>query len=506
MARVSVDGYCWPQSAAAGDTVSLHLSVSDPRPVRIEVARIGAGRTVLHTDTVEADHHPVPAGADVDGCGWPVATTFTVGDDWASGYYEVLLTVEDDKGRERSSHAFVVVRPNPTTTDATILLALATNTWHAYNDFGGRNLYTGGTTVALQRPMSRGLLHKPAGGVGRRVTSTNRDDRKMEAHVGYLALHRLTQWAGSAGWQDWEEKLLAWAEREGYRIDVVSNADLEDHPDLLGPDSPYRLYLSVGHDEYWSGPMRDTVEGFVARGGNAAFLSGNTSFWQVRLEDADDAGRATRMVGFKGQYQNDPVYGTDRQAELTTLWSDVLLERPENHLTGVSFSRGGYHRIGPRVTNGAGGYTVHRHDHWLFDDTGLTYGDVLGAASTVVGYECDGCAFTYVDGRPVPTGDDQTPDSFVILGTAPAAHFTRTEAPRPPADNEPSELEYIASRVFGDRDSTHRIEAGHAVLGTFTSPGGGTVVTSGSTDWAHGLVGTDPQIEQVTRNLLDRLG
>ena len=46
---------------------------------------------------------------------------------------------------------------------ASILLALSTNTWHAYNDFGGRNLYTGGTHVSLQRPMSPGYLYKPLG-------------------------------------------------------------------------------------------------------------------------------------------------------------------------------------------------------------------------------------------------------------------------------------------------------------------------------------------------------
>jgi hypothetical protein len=44
------------------------------------------------------------------------------------------------------------------------------------------------------------------------------------------------------------------------------------------------------------------------------------------------------------------------------------------------------------------------------------------------------------------------------------------------------------------------------MLGTYTSPGGGTVITSGSTDWAHGLTGRDPQIEQITANVLDRLG
>ena len=44
------------------------------------------------------------------------------------------------------------------------------------------------------------------------------------------------------------------------------------------------------------------------------------------------------------------------------------------------------------------------------------------------------------------------------------------------------------------------------MLGSYTSPGGGTVITSGSTDWAHGLAGRDAQIEKITSNILDRLG
>jgi hypothetical protein len=50
-----------------------------------------------------------------------------------------------------------------------------------------------------------------------------------------------------------------------------------------------------------------------------------------------------------------------------------------------------------------------------------------------------------------------------------------------------------------------RFSHGHAVFGTYTSKAGGIVVTSGSTDWAHGLAGLDSEVEQITRNLLDRL-
>ena len=473
------------------------MSSSGGRPVRVEVARIGGRReVVLRADAVAVEEHETPKDASANGCAWPDSLTWYVEPDWAWGYYEVVMEIDVGE-KVRRDYAFFVVRP---AAGARIVLALATNTWHAYNDFGGKNLYNGGTQVAMQRPMTAGYLYKPPG-KGRRVTGTGAPDPQNAAHVGYIQLNHLSGWAGSAGWPDWELPFLEWAEREGFEIGVCTNADLELHPEVLDDAS---LFLSVGHDEYWSKGMRDTVEAFIARGGNAAFFSGNTSLWQVRLEGPEH----DVMVGYKGFFKDDPLLGSPREVEATTFWSDVVVARPENHMTGVSFTRGGYHRIGRNVTSGLGGYTVHRPGHWVFEGTGLGYGDVLGVGSTVVGYECDGCVFTYRDGLPYPTGEDGTPASFQILGTCPTQHFTRETAPRPPKPDEPSELEYIAARVFGTREpaAMERIRHGHAVLGAYTNEAGATVVTSGSTDWAHGLAGRDRQIEQITWNVLTRLG
>ena len=396
-----------------------------------------------------------------------------------------------------------MLRP-PADSANTILLQLATNTWHAYNDFGGRNLYTGSTHAALQRPMARGYLYKPPG-AGRRVTTTHPPDPDMNTHVGYLRQHHLSPYAGSAGWPDWELPFLQWAERDGYGIDVCTNADLEEHPQLV---DGYRLLLSVGHDEYWSGPMRDTVEGFIARGGNVAFFSGNTAFWQVRLEDHSAQGPAATMVGYKGHFKDDPVFGTERMGELTSIWSDHLIGRPENHMTGVSFTRGGYHRIGKRVTNGAGGYTIHRAEHWMFDGTGIGYGDVLGAGATIVGYECDGCDFTYRDGLPYPTGDDGTPPRS--RSSAPRRPRTSPAPPRPARRSPTSRRRSSSSPAACSAPATPPMSSasrtGTRCSARYTSPGGGTVVTSGCTDWAHGLAGRDPQVERITANVLDRLG
>ena len=185
------------------------------------------------------------------------------------------------------------------------------------------------------------------------------------------------------------------------------------------------------------------------------------------------------MVGYKQRFEQDPVYGTDRQDRLTSIWSDRLINRPENLMTGLSFNRGGYHRIGKSVGGGAGGYTVHRPDHWLFEGTDLFRGDLLGAAGTIV------------------------------LATAPASPFTRATAQRPVPDDALSEVEFHAWRVLGSHDAAaaRRLENGHAVFAVRDGVGGsGTVVSSGCTDWVWGLDAADPAVEKITMNLLRRLG
>jgi len=483
--------YAWPQSVAPGDTVALRAA-GPPAAAEVRIARIGLRREVVWTGKVTVEPHDLPEQAAAEGCPWPDTAVVEVPSTWRSGFYEVTLRTR--AGFPHDAVGFFVVR-STTADPSRPLLVLTTNTWNAYNDFGGRNLYSRGTKVSFARPMAPGFLRKPDG-PGARVAVVDAPDRAMRAHVSYLRDHQFSQWGGSAGWPNAELPFVQWAEAAGYELDFAANADLETVPGLL---DGRRLYLSVGHDEYWSWEMRDAVEQFVRSGGNAAFLSGNTSFWQVRFEDDHS------MTGFKDQFAKDPVYDTDRQHLLTSMWSDHLIGRPENQMTGVSFSRGGYHRIGKVVANGSGGYTVYRPDHWVFEGTDVVYGDLVGASSVVVGYECDGCEFTFRDGLPHPTFSDGTPSDFEILALTPVQHFDRENAPRGVPDGARSEGEFIAWRALGsdDPDSVTRLAHGHAVMGVHQP--GGTVFTAGSTEWAWGLAEGDPVVERMTRNLLDRL-
>jgi hypothetical protein len=483
--------YAWPQSVAPGDTVAPRVA-GPPCEGSVQIARVGLRREVVWSGQVTVEPHELPDRAAAVGCPWPDAARVEVPESWRSGFYEVTLRTR--AGFQHDAVGYVVVRaaePHPSRP----LLVLTTNTWNAYNDFGGRNLYRRGTQVSFARPMAPGFLRKPDG-PGSRVAVVDAPDRSMRAHVGYLRAHGFSEWGGSAGWPNAELPFVQWAEANGYELDYAANADLEQVPGLL---DGRRLYLSVGHDEYWSWAMRDAVEQFVAAGGNAAFLSGNTSFWQVRFDDDHS------MTGYKDQFERDPVYGTAEQQHLTSMWSDHLIGRPENEMTGVSFSRGGYHRIGKVVATGSGGYTVYRPEHWVFEGTEVGYGDLIGAPSVVVGYECDGCEFTFRDGLPYPTGADGTPADFEMLALTPVQHFGRETAPRGVPEGARSEGEFIAWRALGaeDPDTVARLAHGHAVMGVHQP--GGTVFTAGSTEWAWGLTGDDPVVERITRNLLDRL-
>jgi hypothetical protein len=147
---------------------------------------------------------------------------------------------------------------------------------------------------------------------------------------------------------------------------------------------------------------------------------------------------------------------------------------------------GGFHLSHGQYMDGSGAFTVHRPDHWVFRGTGVARGESFGGRQTVVGYECDGCDYELRGGLPVPTGRDGTPRDFEILATAPA--------------------QWGLASGLSWYDRWPADQHGAACLGLSTRPSGGTVFTAATTDWSHGLrMPADPTVEQITRNVLDRL-
>ena len=440
-----IEGYAGQLSYAPGEEVGFHLSTSAPK-FSVEIVRIGAEtKSVWSKKDLPGKEYAVPEDASSRGCGWPESFRVPIAADWRSGYYVARFRIEDSGGkwthrgrRSAESEAYFIVRAAEPGKRTKILLQLSTNTYNAYNNYGGFSVYA-------------------FNGLGKNQGSRVSFDRP-----------------GGSQFEKWESPFVQWAERNGYVLDFAANSDLEARPELL---KNYRLVLSVGHDEYWSAPMRDALEKFIGAGGNVAFFSGNSVCWQIRSEDK---GRA--FTCHKQHYFVDPVFQTRDFKTLSTAWSHHLVQRPENQLTGVGFLWGGYRQSHGQFMNEPAEYTVHRPEHWVFEGTALKRDDVFGGKDTIVGYECDGCELEWRDGLPFATHKDGTPETFTVLGTCPARWH-------------PDDCEWYERWEKG--------RTGAACMGIYTR--GGTVFTAATTDWAHGLRGGDKFVDRITRNVLDRL-
>ena len=495
----AVEGYVYPTSVRAGERAQLRVSTASPR-FDVAVHRWGAQRRhVWSANGVAGLEQPTPGDADAAGCGWESVVEIQTDAAWHSGFYLVTLTAHGAPPERAISHAGFVVRPQARSSD--VLLVLATNTWNAYNNWGGRSLYTGGHEVSFDRPWGRGMLVRPeVAAVDRKSPprlAHQEPDIDGDAYQAFRFEHGFPGYMGSAGWFTYERRFVEWAEAAGYAVDFAISSDLEDAATTDG----YRLVIGVGHDEYWSAAGRDTVESFVTAGGNYASFSGNTMFWQVR---------PTRQ----GRSMLCHKYAAGERDRMTGMWSDPMVGRPERRFLGAASMYGLYSRFGRATPHGVQGFVIYRPQHWMLAGTGLTYGDVLGQDEAVLGYETVGTRVAFDDvNLPVAVTDpalagDQLPDEIEIVALTPVANLAMGEYPKSIAAlDDQGDLEFIAERIYGGGEvALAKVRHGNAVMLTCRPSGaaGGHVVTIGSTDWVFGLAG-DRRVAQVTSNVIDRL-
>ena len=494
--RRMVDAYCWPQSIpsdGAHTLVDIHVSSSRWDCI-VSVTRSQTQKEVYRSFPLHCKLHPTPDEAYSFGCGWPSVLSIDV-KAWESDLYIVKVMTNERYPIE--TLAYFVVTPAEGK-KSPILLVLSTTTWNAYNDWGGRCLYTGATRVSFERPLANGFLHKTPS-QNRKKTQPIPGDKEALYYTEWAKEHHLSVWSGSSGWWNWERLMYEWLIDNDYKVDVATSVDLHANPHLL---SGHKVFLSVGHDEYWSAAMRDHVEAFRASGGHVCILSGNTCFWQVRMENNN-----REMVCYKYTPEKDPVLGTSEQRSLATQWVDRRVHRPEQSTIGLSFSRGGYSRYGNGVPRASGGYTIYRSEHWVFAGTNLCYGDVIGLNDCIVAYETDGCEFTMTYGVPEPTFNDGAPRGLTILAMAPARLWSQYEQPSRYSE-EPGELEAIAMAIHGEhwKQHAHKYANNHCVIAIVdATESEGILFNVGVTDWAYALEGRDSDVETITKNVLNRM-
>lgn len=437
-AGASLEGYASASSVKAGG--SLVFYVRDPqgttkrtRTVSMGVARIGVTDQTLLTTTVSVKNATVPANASTAGCGWPATCTVNVPTAWKSGLYYAVF----GSGSEYCAVPFVV-RPAAPTAGVKVLVQVPVTTAQAYNNYGGKSLYGYNST----------------GGVPATQVSFDRPHNDP------------TNFAFDA----WQAPLVRWLEKNGIAADFCTSLDLHaDAAALTG----YQLFLTAGHDEYWSRPMRDKLDAMVAAGGNAAIFSGNTCWWQVRFAAAGSVANRI-MVCYKSKTADPDT----RAAYKTDNWINLVPPYPENSTIGLGWNLGcSWVGAQPRPDTP---FVLQRAEHWAFAGTGIASGAGFGGA--YCGYEADSLSFTRgTDGRPYPTGLDAAPASLRVLALADATNWNAAS---------------LALGGGGEKSGTAAI--------AIHSRGGaaGAVFNAGTIDWAYGL---QPELDGQVATPLSRI-
>ena len=111
-----------------------------------------------------------------------------------------------------------------------------------------------------------------------------------------------------------EYPMIRFLESNGYDVAYSTGVDTDRFGSLI---QNHKVFLSVGHDEYWSGQQRANVEAARDAGVNLAFFSGNEVYWKTRWESSiDGTGTPYRtLVTYKETQANakiDPSPAVDR--------------------------------------------------------------------------------------------------------------------------------------------------------------------------------------------------
>jgi len=418
-----IEAYLSDFSGTAGESIDVYVS-TDAESYDIEISSIHNTDVSFPIATVPGQVQDVPEDRPWEvGADWENPFTVHLPVNLPSGAYQLRLTTADSYTRLR----FTVKQARPGSTSGILVLDSAT-TAMAYNGWGGKCAYP----------------------------SCSEDGK-----AGVLSLKR----PGNHWMIDREKMFSGWLEHMGILAEFASIMDLEYNAELL---DPYSTLVLVGHSEYWSLNMRNRLDEFVARGGNVLILSGNTMWWQVRIEN-------DQMIIHKSK-ANDPMSGSD-DGVVTVRWFDDPVFNPENSSIGVSFRSAGFVNSGASPgynrEDGYGGYWINNPGHRFLIGTGLRKNDVLGFEAGIVGHEVDGATFDWVDGTAIANGEDGSPEDFDILGYSHA--------------------------VFGGT-------VGYATMGVFSN--NGTVFNAATVQWSDGLWDyrlnyvPDPLVSKITLNIL----
>lgn len=356
-----IQGFATNMSVNLGEDVEFKIKTHSPK-YRLDLYRMGwyGGSGARLIETIRPSVPPPQAQPDciihpnvrMVECGnWKVSASWRVPSDGVSGVYVARLVREDDEPEswrsegnsqrpavrpaptphnygaqgtgklrdamkeKRASHIIFVVRDDAGRSD--ILFQTSDPAWVAANRYGGSSLNGSWPATimgaAAANPQQRGFK------VSYNRPLVNRD--------GFV-----TDQFFSA-----EYPAVRWLERNGYDVSYFAGVDSDRRGEKI---KEHKVFVSAGHDAYWSGTARRHVEAARDAGVNLAFMSGNAVFWKTRYESSTEGSSTPyrTLVSYKETY--GPGRVDPHRDAWTGAWRDSRPmnpegAKPENALMGT---------------------------------------------------------------------------------------------------------------------------------------------------------------------------
>lgn len=348
-----IEGYCSRTSVRAGDEITFHVSTNPASPFRIDLYRMGyyggaGGRHMLTLGPFPGKVQPDPEVGPrrLRECQWDTAAKLKIPTEWVSGVYLGKLTAERES---LQSYVIFIVRDDR---KADLIFQCSDTTWQAYNrwpsqfslyDDGKNTWYWGpGVDISFDRPYGK-----------------------------YCQILDAPLSTGSGEWFLWEFPMAYWLESHGYDVTYVSN--LDTHADKAGLTRA-RGFLSVGHDEYYSMEMFQTLRSAIDDGLNVGFFSGNTCCG--RIDPRPGSGKVPNRI-----FSRTDFWGPRDEEEIKHFPTMAMLPHQSPN-PGLLI---GARTVAP--TTGGADWICAEPDHWVFEGTGMKKGDGIPG---LVGWEWHG--------------------------------------------------------------------------------------------------------------------
>ena len=332
-----LSAYCDQPSYLPGQQATVYAAAQSPTTASWQVWRLGyyggaGGRLIASGGPVAVQAQPRTQLDSTTGAvraGFAPSFQVSIPAAAVTGVYLVKLHAQ---GGAETYATFVVRDPQR---KAVILYTVSTNTYQAYNPWGGTSLYI-----------------------------NQRSDWRVAPHAFAVSFDRpYLRGAGAGELFEKDADFITFAEGQGYDIAYESDRDLDADPSLT---DHRRLIAVQGHSEYWTAAMRDAIEGAIGHGTNVVFFAANNAYWQVRFQD----GSRRTLIGYKDYAAQDPAQQVD-PAHVTTKWRLPPVSRPENAMIGEMF--------GNWITTAAPGYVLDP-TAWVWSGAGVQRNSMLPGA------------------------------------------------------------------------------------------------------------------------------